>query len=44
MSDFGEDEWERMACVEASNIRGSAVRLAPGEEHTMRATISVGAE
>jgi hypothetical protein len=33
-----------MACVEASNILGSAVSLAPGEEHTMRATLSVAAD
>src|SRR5579863_4821790 len=41
LSDLGDDEWRRFACVEASNILGSAVTLAPGEEHTMRATIRV---
>jgi hypothetical protein len=30
-----------MACVEASNILGAAVELAPGEEHAMTAVISV---
>lgn len=40
LSDLGNDEWRRMACVEASNILGSAVSLAPGQEHTMRATLS----
>jgi glucose-6-phosphate 1-epimerase len=44
LSDLGDDEWQRMACVEASNILGSAVSLAPGEEHTMRATLSVAAD
>jgi glucose-6-phosphate 1-epimerase len=44
LSDFGDDEWERMTCVEASNIMGSAVSLGPGEEHTMRATLSVAAD
>jgi glucose-6-phosphate 1-epimerase len=44
MPDFGDGEWDRMTCVEASNIRGSAVTLAPGEEHTMRAALSVGAD
>ena len=44
LADFGNDEWRRMACVEASNILDAAVSLAPGEEHTMRATISVAAE
>jgi glucose-6-phosphate 1-epimerase len=44
LSDLGDEEWERMTCVEASNILGSAVKLAPGEEHIMRATLSVVAE
>ena len=44
LADLGNDEWRRMACVEASNILGAAVSLEPGEEHTMRATISVAAE
>lgn len=39
LSDLGEDEWQRMTCVEASNILGGAVELAPGEEHTLRAVI-----
>jgi glucose-6-phosphate 1-epimerase len=41
ISDLGEDEWQRMTCVEASNIFGMAVSLTPGQEHTMRATLSV---
>jgi glucose-6-phosphate 1-epimerase len=43
LSDLGDDEWRRMACVEASNILGAAVTLSPGEQHTMRATLSVSA-
>jgi glucose-6-phosphate 1-epimerase len=43
MSDLGHDEWQRMICVEASNILGSAVSLVPGEQHTMQATLSIGA-
>jgi glucose-6-phosphate 1-epimerase len=39
LSDLGEDEWQRMTCVEASNILTSAVELAPGEEHALRAKI-----
>jgi glucose-6-phosphate 1-epimerase len=39
LSDLGEDEWQRMTCVEASNILTSAVELAPGEEHTLGAKI-----
>jgi glucose-6-phosphate 1-epimerase len=41
LSDLGDDEWRRMACVEASNILNAAVWLAPGQEHTMRATLSI---
>jgi glucose-6-phosphate 1-epimerase len=41
LSDLGNDEWRRMACVEASNILSSGVWLAPGQEHTMRATLSI---
>jgi len=41
LADLGDDERRRMTCVEASNILRSAVSLAPGEEHTMGATISV---
>jgi glucose-6-phosphate 1-epimerase len=41
LSDLGDEEWRNMTCVEASNILGSAIALAPGEEHTMRATLSV---
>jgi glucose-6-phosphate 1-epimerase len=38
MEDFGDDEWKAMVCVEVCNIRDDAVRLAPGESHTMVAT------
>jgi glucose-6-phosphate 1-epimerase len=41
LADLGDDEWRTMACVEACNILGSAVPLAPGEQHTMRATLSL---
>jgi glucose-6-phosphate 1-epimerase len=44
LSDLGEDEWQKMTCVEASNVLSWAVRLGPGEEHTMRANISVAPE
>ncbi len=44
LSDLGEDEWRQMTCVEASNVLSSAVSLASGEEHTMRATLSVTPE
>jgi glucose-6-phosphate 1-epimerase len=44
LADLGDDEWKQMACVEASNILGSAVALAPGAEHVMAASVTVTAE
>jgi glucose-6-phosphate 1-epimerase len=41
LSDFGDDEWKDMVCIEASNIAEYAVNLAPGQEHTMRATVRI---
>ncbi len=41
LRDLGEGEWKRFLCVEASNIMGAAVTLAPGQEHTMSAVLSV---
>ncbi len=41
MADLGDDEWRRMACVEASNMRSCGVDLAPGEQHTMKTSIQV---
>jgi glucose-6-phosphate 1-epimerase len=43
LADLGEDQWHRMLCVEASNILAAAVQLEPGQEHTMRATLSISA-
>jgi glucose-6-phosphate 1-epimerase len=44
LSDLGEDEWQQMTCVEASNVLSWAVRLGPGEKHTMRAKLSIAPE
>ncbi len=41
LSDLGDDEWQQMTCVEASNILSAAVSLEPGEAHTMRANLSI---
>jgi glucose-6-phosphate 1-epimerase len=41
LSDLGDDEWQHMACVEASNILTAAISLAPGQEHALSATLSV---
>lgn len=41
LRDLGEDEWKQFLCVEASNIIGTAVTLAPQQEHKMSAVLSV---
>ena len=41
LTDLADDEWRSFACVEASNIMAYAVELAPGEQHTMGAVLSV---
>ena len=42
MADFGDDEWERMVCVETCNVRTDAVQLAPGSSHVMSVTLAIG--
>jgi glucose-6-phosphate 1-epimerase len=41
LADLGDDEWQEMACVEASNVLGFAVDLTPGHQHTMGANIAL---
>ncbi|MFA7324996.1 MAG: D-hexose-6-phosphate mutarotase [Candidatus Nanopelagicales bacterium] len=41
MSDFGNEEWPSMLCVEGGNLRESAVRLDPGQSHEMRYSVRV---
>jgi glucose-6-phosphate 1-epimerase len=41
MSDFGDDEWTRMVCIETSNVSDFAVELLPGQEHKMQAIVRV---
>ena len=41
MPDFGDDEWPAMLCIETCNVREHAVTLAPGQTHTMTATVRV---
>ena len=43
LSDLGDGEWTQMFCVEASNVLGCAVELAPGQKHRMAVTIRVAA-
>ena len=41
MSDFGDEEWPSMVCVEGGNLRESAVALAPGHSHRMHYAVRV---
>lgn len=41
MPDFGDDEWPGMMCIETANARENAVRLPPGQSHTMAALVRV---
>jgi glucose-6-phosphate 1-epimerase len=41
LADMGDEEWQSMLCVEASNILSCAVPLAGGEEHTMAVTMDL---
>jgi glucose-6-phosphate 1-epimerase len=41
LTDLGEEEWPHMLCVETCNVGDFAVSLAPGQQHAMKATISV---
>jgi glucose-6-phosphate 1-epimerase len=44
LADLGDDEWQRMVCVEACNVRRATVSLGPGKEHTMTAILTVVAD
>jgi glucose-6-phosphate 1-epimerase len=41
MADLGDEEWHRFACVEPSNVLDCAVPLAPGQSHTIAATLQL---
>jgi D-hexose-6-phosphate mutarotase len=41
LSDLADDEWSAFVCVETCNAGVFAVELPPGEQHTMRSTVSV---
>jgi glucose-6-phosphate 1-epimerase len=41
LADLGDTEWQKMACVEASNIMDYAVTVSPGKQHTMTAVLSL---
>lgn len=41
LSDFGDEEWRQMICIETSNVSDFAVHLAPGQQHRMKALVRV---
>jgi Uncharacterized enzymes related to aldose 1-epimerase len=41
LSDLHDNEWQQMLCIEASNVSDCAEDLAPGQEHVMKAGVSV---
>jgi glucose-6-phosphate 1-epimerase len=41
LPDVGDGEWTKFFCVEASNVLGFAVNLAPGQQHRMTAVLGV---
>ena len=41
LSDFADDEWIQMICIETSNVADFALDLAPGQQHEMKAVVSV---
>jgi glucose-6-phosphate 1-epimerase len=41
LTDFADDEWMQMICLETSNVSDFAVDLAPGQTHKMKALVRV---
>jgi len=41
MSDFGDEEWPEMICIETANVGERAVRLEGDQTHSMRARIKL---
>lgn len=41
MSDFGDDEWTGMLCIEAANALEDAITVQPAEVHTLVQRISL---
>lgn len=39
LPDLGDDEWQRMLCIETANVADAAITLEPGAAHTMTAAI-----
>ena len=41
MPDFGNDEYQRMVCVETGNVSANEITLAPGRSCTLGTTLSI---
>src|SRR5690348_10441888 len=41
LPDLADDEWREFVCIETCNAAAFAVELTPGQQHTMRSTVSV---
>lgn len=41
LSDLAPNDWQRFACMETSNVAENAIRLLPGEAHTMGMHLAV---
>jgi glucose-6-phosphate 1-epimerase len=42
MPDFGNDEYQRMVCVESGNVASNQISLSPGESSTLTVKLSSG--
>jgi glucose-6-phosphate 1-epimerase len=42
LPDFGNDEYQRMICVESGNVGGHAVQLAAGKKHSLKVIVGSG--
>lgn len=42
LSQFADDAWQRMLCIETANVLDDMVRLAPGASHSL--SVSIGVE
>jgi len=40
MPDFGNDEYQRMVCVESGNVASNNIKLPPGETSTLTVKLS----
>src|SRR5262245_10290664 len=41
LADLGDDEWTAFVCIETSNVGPFAIDLAPGQQHTMKAVVTI---